>query len=96
MIGRADPDKVAAMVEVKPHTKTSEPHCFMGMTNQLGKFFQNLAALTQPLRKLLTKKSTQLWGQEQDQPFSSVKAELMRPQVLPRSGVAIHPTDRLY
>ena len=79
---RADPDKVSAIVEMKPPTNIPEPRRFMGMTNQLGKFSQNLAELTHPLRQLLTKKSTWLWGPEQAQAFSNVKAELMKPQVL--------------
>ena len=57
---RADPDKVSAIVEMKPPTNVSELRRLMGMTNQLGKFSQNLAELTQPLRQLLTKKSTWL------------------------------------
>ena len=79
---RADPDKVSAIVEMKPPTNISELRRFMGMTNQLGKFSQNLAELTHPLRQLLTKKSTWLWGPQQDQAFANVKAELMKPQVL--------------
>ena len=50
------------------------------MVNQLGKFSQNLADLTQPLRQLLSKKSTWLWGPEQDLAFA--KAELTKPTVL--------------
>ena len=38
----------------------SELRQFMGMVNQLGKFSQNLTDLTQPLRQLLSKKSTWL------------------------------------
>ena len=54
----------------------------MGMVNQLGKFSQNLADLTQPLRQLLSKKSTGLWGPQQDLAFANVKAELVKPTVL--------------
>ena len=37
-------DKVSAIVEMKPPTELRH---LMGMTNQLGKFSQNLAELTQ-------------------------------------------------
>ena len=47
---RADPDKVSAIVEMKPPTNISDLRRFMGMINQLGKFSQNLEELTQPLR----------------------------------------------
>lgn len=52
------------------------------MVNQLGKFSQNLAQLTQPLRELLSKKNIWKWGPAQDSAFLAVKDELSRPQVL--------------
>ena len=79
---QADPDKTSAIAEMSPPTNISELRRFMGMVNQLGKFSQNLADLTQPLRQLLSKKSTWLWGPEQDLAFAKVKAELTKPTVL--------------
>jgi hypothetical protein len=79
---RADPDKVSAIVEMDSPTNTSELRRFLGMANQLGKFSQNLAELTQPLRQLLGKRSTWLWGPEQVKAFSNVKTELTKPTVL--------------
>ena len=79
---KADPDKVSAIVEMEAPTNVSELRRFMGMTNQLGKFSPNLADLTQPLRQLLSKRSTWLWGPEQQQAFSKVKEELTKPTVL--------------
>ena len=79
---RADPDKTSAIVKMEPPTNISELRRFMGMVNQHGKFSQNLADLTQPLRQLLSKKSTWLWGPDQDQAFANVKAELSKPTVL--------------
>ena len=79
---RADPDKTSAIVAMSPPTNTSELRRFMGMVNQLGKFSPNLTNLSQPLRALLTKKSTWLWGPEQDRAFENVKAELTKPSVL--------------
>ena len=54
----------------------------MGMVNQRGKFSSNLAQLTQPLRELLSKKRTWLWGPTQDQAFAEVKAELVKQTIL--------------
>ena len=59
----------------------SELRQFMGMVNQLGKFSQNLTDLTQPLRQLLSKKSTWLWGPQQDLAFASIKVELVKPTI---------------
>ena len=54
----------------------------MGMAIQLGKFTCNLAELSQPLRELLNKKSTWVWGVSQERAFSAMKAELARPTTL--------------
>ena len=42
----------------------------------------NLADLTQPLRQLLSKKSTWIWRPAQDQALTKVKEELTKPTVL--------------
>ena len=52
------------------------------MVNQLGKFTPNLAQLTQPLRELLGKNSTWVWGPSQSEAFSLVKEELSKPTTL--------------
>lgn len=52
------------------------------MVNQLGKFSQSLADLTQPLRQLLSQKSAWFWGPDQDRAFTGVKAKLAKPMVL--------------
>ena len=79
---QADPDKTAAIQEMSPPSNVPELRRFMGMVNQLGKFTPNLADLTQPLRELLSKKKTWLWGTSQEQAFSLVKAELTKPTTL--------------
>ena len=59
----ADPDKIAALRDMEPPSNLSELRRFLGMTTQLGKFSPNLADLTQPLRELLHRKNSWLWGQ---------------------------------
>ena len=66
---RADPDKTAAIAQIKPPENVLELRCFMGMVNQLGKFSRNLAELTQPLRELLSKKNAWTWGHAQEDAF---------------------------
>ena len=78
---RADPDKTAAIQAMRPPTNISELRRFMGMVNQLGKFSQNLAQISQPLRDLLSVKSAWVWGPAQEESFSSIKAELCQPTV---------------
>ena len=78
----ADPDKTAAIMEMAPPTTIPELRRFMGMVNQLGKFTPNLAQLTQPLRKLLSKSHEWTWGPAQAQSFLAVKQELSEPTTL--------------
>lgn len=79
---RADPDKTAAVLQMRTPQNVSELRRYLGMTNQLGKFSPCVPELTQPLRELLSSKRTWTWGQSQDTPFSQVKAELAKPTVL--------------
>ena len=78
----ADPEKVAAITQMKQPANVPELRRFMGMTNQLGKFSPRIAELTQPLRELLSKKNSWIWGPVQDSAFSAIKTELSKPTVL--------------
>ena len=79
---QADPEKTKAIREMEPPTTVSELRRFLGMVNQLGNFTPQLAHLTQPLRRLLSKGATWLWGPDQSQAFSQVKEELSKPTTL--------------
>ena len=74
---QADPQKTSTITD-----NVTELRPFMGMANQLGKFSNNLAELTPPLRELLSKKNQWLWGPAQDEAFNKVKTELSKPTVL--------------
>ena len=52
------------------------------MVNQLGRFSQNLASLTQPLRELLSKKHAWSGGPSQEQAFTQVKEALSKSTTL--------------
>lgn len=79
---RADPTKTSAVHEMQPPQNITELRRFMGMANQLGKFSPHLATLMQPLRELLSKKTTWMWAPTQEEAFASVKEELSNPTVL--------------
>ena len=76
---RADPEKTSAIREIEPLTTVPELRRFMGMVNQLSKFTPHLAQQTQPLRELLSKDTTWVWGHSQSKAFSLVKEELSKP-----------------
>ena len=67
---------------MKTPTTTTELRCFLGMVNQLGKFTPKIAELSKPLRELLSKQSTWLWGPSQASAFQKLKAALTSPTVL--------------
>ena len=66
----ADPDKTAAIVNMKPPNNVSELRRFMGMANQMEKFTPRLAELSQPLRELLSTKRQWAWESSQDRAFA--------------------------
>ncbi len=78
----ADPDKVSAIVQMKPPHNVSELRRFMGMTNQLSKFTPKLSELSQPLRELLSTKRCWMWGLSQETAFQAIKDELVKPTTL--------------
>ena len=76
---RPDPDKTAAIQNMQAPTNVPELRRFLGMTNQMGKFSPQLAAMTQPLRELLTANREWVWGPSQEKAFASIKVELNLP-----------------
>jgi hypothetical protein len=79
---QTDPSKTATIAKMKPPTNITELRRFLGMVNQLGKFTPNLAEITQPLRELLSKKSTWHWDFAQVKAFQEIKDELCKPTIL--------------
>ena len=55
---------------------------FLGMTNQLAKFVPSLATMTAPLRSLLGKNSSWLWGEPQEAAFNQIKQLLTSTEIL--------------
>ena len=60
----------------------SELRRFLGMVNQLGKFLPNLATVTEPLRALLSTRSSWYWDQPQVRAFDEIKQMLSSSPVL--------------
>ncbi|XP_065195252.1 uncharacterized protein LOC135826576 [Sycon ciliatum] len=76
--------KTSAIQRFRQPQTVSDIRRFMGLANQLGKFSPNLAALSQPLRELLSKGRAWTWGQPQQAAFDNIKAELCKPACLQR------------
>ena len=57
-----DPNKTAAIQQMETPKSVTELCRFLGIVNQLGKFFPNIAELSKPLRELLSEKKAWLWS----------------------------------
>ena len=67
-------------------TNMTELRRFLGMLNQLSKFAPNLADKTEPLRDLLIKTNTWIWGEAQQNCFKEVKQIITSTPVLALSN----------
>jgi hypothetical protein len=79
---KSDPEKTEAVKQMDTPQNVGDIRRFLGMVNQLGKFFPHLANKTKPLRDLLSKKNQFLWGLEQQKSFDELKEELTSTQLL--------------
>ena len=53
-----DPDRLSAVIIMAPPSNITKVCCFLGMVNQLAKFFHTIAELSAPVRDLLRKDRT--------------------------------------
>ena len=77
-----DPDKVHAILKMKPPTNIRELRQFLGMVNQLSKFSPFLADQSKPLRDLLSTKNQWVWEEPQSIAFNDIKTAISSSQVL--------------
>ena len=75
---KADEEKVKAIEEFRNPVNKEETRSFLGLITYLGKFIPDLAATTEPLRKLIKKDVKFVWGEEQDKAFRKLKVSLTR------------------
>jgi hypothetical protein len=77
-----DPEKTKAIRQMHPPGNVSELRRFLGVVNQFGKLSHRLASLSQPLRELLKKNNSWIWGQQQASVFTDIKSEIAKNVVL--------------
>ena len=79
-----DPKKMSALSNFPSPRNVQELRRFLGMVNQMGKFSPRIAELTQPLRALLSKTSSWIWDDPQQNAFDDIVVELSQsPALLP-------------
>ena len=67
---RPDPGKVSAVVDMPPPNNVQETRTFLDMVNHLGKFAEQLADKTNPIRDLVKKETEWYWGQPNRLPLT--------------------------
>ena len=79
---RPDPDKVKAILDVKPPANKTEARRFTGMINYLSKFSSKIAELCTPIYAVTGSRSEWYWDKRQQLAFDSIKKELVKAPVL--------------
>ena len=79
---KPDPDKIKAIVDMKPPSTKTEARRFTGMVNYLMKFSSKLAELCSPIHEVTGNKSEWFWGPVQQDAFEQVKQEISDTPVL--------------
>ncbi|XP_062550637.1 uncharacterized protein LOC134215466 [Armigeres subalbatus] len=75
---RPSPSKVEALLSFRRPENVSEIKSFLGLANYMNKFIPNLAAVDEPLRKLLLQSSKFVWNQEQQHAFDIIKQAMTK------------------
>ena len=71
-----DPLKVQALRDASPPTNATEVRSFLGMVQYSARFIDNLATMSEPLRKLTKKGAEWLWTETEAVAFDKMKGAL--------------------
>ena len=69
-------EHTSAVADMPAPTDTTDIRSFLGMANQLGKLCKELAKVSAPLRELLKKDRSWVWGTAQEEAFQKIKTLL--------------------
>ena len=58
---------------MQPPSTATEARSFLGLVNTVARFVPNLAAMTEPLRRITHKNHPWLWGPEQSEAFNKLR-----------------------
>lgn len=79
---KADPIKVAAIVDMPHPRNASEGQTFLGMVTYLSKFLPNLSTVAEPIRKVSVNGAEFRWGQEQSKSFDDIRQLVLSAPIL--------------
>ena len=68
-----DKDRIHAIKHVQPPSPATEARIFLGLVNTVARFLPNLAAMTEPIRRITHKDCPCSWGTEQSETFNKLR-----------------------
>ena len=77
-----DPDKIKAIVEMKPPRTKKEIQGFLGRIQYISRFIAQLTMICEPLFRLLKKEVPTEWNEQCQEVFEKIKSYLMKPTIL--------------
>ena len=77
-----DPQKIEAIVNLKPPTNVTEIRSFLGLVGYYRKFVEGFSKLVAPLTKLTRKEEKFVWSEACQQSFDELKRKLTSALVL--------------
>ena len=75
-------ERMKSLLDAKEPTNIAEVRSSLGLVNFSARYIPNLATVAEPLRWLILKKSTCVWGKEPKQSFKTLKNCLVNVKTL--------------
>jgi hypothetical protein len=79
---KPNPERVAAIKEMKPPTDITTLQSFLAMAYYTGRFLPNLSSMTAPLRDLVKKEDISEWQPHAQKAFEKIKEEIAKAATL--------------
>ena len=77
-----DPDKIKAIIEMKPPRTEKEIRGFLGRIQYINRFIAQLTMTCEPIFRLLKKEVPIVWKEQCQEAFKKIKSYLMKPPIL--------------
>ena len=77
-----DPEKIKAIVEMKPPRTEKEIRGFLGRKQYISRFIAQLTMTYEPIFRLLKKEVPTVWNEQCQEAFEKIKNYLMKPPIL--------------
>ena len=77
-----NPNKIKAIVEMKPPRTEKEIRGFLGRIQYISRFIAQLTMTCEPIFRLIKKEDPTVWNEQCQEAFEKIKSYLMKPPIL--------------